>query len=297
MVRIDGAKVRKIRESKGLTQLYLATAVDVTTDTISRWENRRYPTIKKENGIRLAEALEVELSEILETEERQDAAGDGTEETAGASAELWPGRRVTIFLLIGITLIVLAAAFIGFRLFSHQATITVTARRTLPVRAAEGQTFPVVIELSGLEEPGQSIILKESLPAGSVVLKTYPQVAAINHSGLELKWLNKIDQKARFTYLMQLQVGAEERKIAEFSGTVAAANGEIVNIEGDSRVVVDLCHWADRNGDGVISDSEILHVYDEFSGIEGFDIEQVEQIWAGSGYRWDKKRKLFEIIE
>jgi DNA-binding transcriptional regulator YiaG len=42
MVKIDGSRVRIIRESKGLTQLYIATVVGVTTDTISRWENRRY---------------------------------------------------------------------------------------------------------------------------------------------------------------------------------------------------------------------------------------------------------------
>ncbi|MBW2329248.1 MAG: helix-turn-helix transcriptional regulator [Deltaproteobacteria bacterium] len=46
MIRIDGAKVRQLREDRGLTQLYMATAVEVTTDTISRWENRRYPTIR-----------------------------------------------------------------------------------------------------------------------------------------------------------------------------------------------------------------------------------------------------------
>jgi transcriptional regulator with XRE-family HTH domain len=41
MVKIDGSKVRRLREQKGLTQLYVATAVQVTTDTISRWENKR----------------------------------------------------------------------------------------------------------------------------------------------------------------------------------------------------------------------------------------------------------------
>ena len=46
MVKIDGARVRRLREQKGLTQLYVATAVQVTTDTISRWENKRYPSIK-----------------------------------------------------------------------------------------------------------------------------------------------------------------------------------------------------------------------------------------------------------
>ena len=69
MVKIDGTRVRAIREQKGLTQLYVATVVEVTTDTVSRWENKRYPTIKKENGLKLAEALEVDLSEILDSAE------------------------------------------------------------------------------------------------------------------------------------------------------------------------------------------------------------------------------------
>ena len=66
MVRIDGAKIKQLREQQGLTQLYLATAVEVTTDTISRWENRRYPSIKRDNGLKLAEALNVQLEELLE---------------------------------------------------------------------------------------------------------------------------------------------------------------------------------------------------------------------------------------
>ena len=70
MVKIDGSRVRSLREAKGLTQLYIATVVEVTTDTISRWENKRYPSIKEENGLKLAEALEVTLDDILEKEEK-----------------------------------------------------------------------------------------------------------------------------------------------------------------------------------------------------------------------------------
>jgi len=66
MARIDGAEIRRLRESKGLTQLYLATFIGVTTDTISRWENRRYPSIKLDNAERLAQALEVNLQAILD---------------------------------------------------------------------------------------------------------------------------------------------------------------------------------------------------------------------------------------
>src|SRR5210317_924311 len=76
MVKIDGSKVRSLRESKGLTQLYIATVVEVTTDTISRWENKRYPSIKEENALKLAEALEVTLDEILDEAPEEGHAKD-----------------------------------------------------------------------------------------------------------------------------------------------------------------------------------------------------------------------------
>ena len=69
-VNIDGSKIKTLREQQGLTQLYLATVVEVTTDTISRWENRHYQSIKRENAEKLAEALEVSLEELLEKVER-----------------------------------------------------------------------------------------------------------------------------------------------------------------------------------------------------------------------------------
>ena len=44
---IDGKKLRLFRERQKLTQLYLATSVEVTTETISRWENNKHPTFKR----------------------------------------------------------------------------------------------------------------------------------------------------------------------------------------------------------------------------------------------------------
>ncbi|MGW8161763.1 MAG: helix-turn-helix domain-containing protein, partial [Desulfobulbales bacterium] len=96
MVKIDGSRVRRLRESKGLTQLYIATVVGVTTDTISRWENRRYPAIKEENALKLAEALEVSLEEFLDTEdeavaqtEEPDTPVSGASRTRAKRTILW----------------------------------------------------------------------------------------------------------------------------------------------------------------------------------------------------------------
>ena len=64
-VCLDSAEVKRIREELQLTQLYVSKVVGVTTDTISRWENNRYPTIRRENALKLAEALDVPLTDIL----------------------------------------------------------------------------------------------------------------------------------------------------------------------------------------------------------------------------------------
>lgn len=61
---IDGGKIKAIRESKKLTQLYIATCLGVTVDTVSRWKNGRSPNIKLENAEKLAEVLEIPLTEI-----------------------------------------------------------------------------------------------------------------------------------------------------------------------------------------------------------------------------------------
>ena len=64
-VCLDAAEVKRIREGQQLTQFYVSKVVGVTTDTISRWENNRYPTIRRENALKLAEALDVQLGDLL----------------------------------------------------------------------------------------------------------------------------------------------------------------------------------------------------------------------------------------
>src|SRR6056297_2481262 len=79
-VAVDATAIRRIREEKKLTQLYVAKVVGVTTDTVSRWENNRYPSIKRENALRLAEALEVSVEQIIErTGEEEQGPETGAE--------------------------------------------------------------------------------------------------------------------------------------------------------------------------------------------------------------------------
>ncbi|WPD21378.1 MAG: helix-turn-helix transcriptional regulator [Candidatus Electrothrix scaldis] len=64
-VAIDGTKIKYIRESKGLTQEYLATVVGVAIRTVSCWENNRSPNIKRENAESVAKALEVKDNTVV----------------------------------------------------------------------------------------------------------------------------------------------------------------------------------------------------------------------------------------
>ena len=113
MAKIDGAKVRRLREEKGLTQLYLATFVGVTTDTVSRWENRRYQTVKQANALKLAEALEVTIEDILDQEEERTDRGS---EDSGATFEPRSGiaqkamRRFSLPIWIAAGLLAIIAA-------------------------------------------------------------------------------------------------------------------------------------------------------------------------------------------
>ena len=95
-VQIDGDAIRSIREEKGLTQLYLATVVGVTTDTISRWENRKYPSIKFENAEKLAQALEVDLEDIVDSGAKNNeilVEQTGTEVSSSQEREAEPFKE------------------------------------------------------------------------------------------------------------------------------------------------------------------------------------------------------------
>src|SRR6185369_18076233 len=107
VVSIDGNKIRTIREANKLTQLYVASVVGVTTDTISRWENNRYPSIKRDNALRLAGALEVDLAAILKEEEPATPSAEAT--PAPRVGARWPS-------IAGILLVVLAVGATVFLL-------------------------------------------------------------------------------------------------------------------------------------------------------------------------------------
>ncbi len=304
MVKVDGSKIKHLREEQGLTQLYLATAVHVTTDTISRWENKRYPSIKKENGLKLAEALNVPLEALMEEDEVVepspippatilDPPKPPTGSTQSRIKKIWP------LLILTLTLFCVVVLFAWYSLYSSPE-LTITAERNAPEHCIAGQPFPVMIRITGApEDKPTAIIIRENLPANATVVKISPEVAAGGMKRDMIKWLKKIHEAATFAYVIRV-TGGEGDKVG-FYGTAAISgeSGLPPPIGGSSITNIGQFHWADGDKDNIISDSEILAVHDRYNEIEGIDvdIDTIEEIWLGSGYKWNQTTKSFEILE
>jgi len=304
MLKIDGSKVKWMREEKGLTQLYLATSVDVTTDTISRWENKRYPTIKKENALKLAEALEVDLAEILEEERLADAKTE-----AQGVDELRPqidivhqekkakGPKTSWFLGLGL-LILIVLGVAGWSLLLPKK-VEMAAIRVAPAHVVPGGLFPVVVKVDVGAVPA-SFILKEIVPSNCSLIPQTGGSAVFDRKTGELKWLVKAKAKeVVLGYMLRPDAGLKAGAEILFAGRVTQrrARGEARSTTGPVMAAVSRYHWADFDENGVIDDEEILAVYDDFDEIDGvsLDMDLIEEIWFGSGYRWDSEKRQFIV--
>lgn len=297
MVKIDGSRVRRLRESKGLTQLYIATVVGVTTDTISRWENRRYPAIKEENALKLAEALEVSLEEFLDTE---DEAVAQTEEpdTPVSGASRTRAKRTILWLLL--LIIILLLPFVWYRM-QPAAPDTITATRLLPSHIPPGQPFPVIIHVTTKQQSPLSLILREMLPAGSEPLVSAPPFTSFDKKTETLKWISRTTgQVTTFVYMGQRRAqpaGSGGYTSLRFSGSVNLGDKKspAVSITGSQILPIADYHWADTNRDNRIDDEEILAAYDKFSALDAinYDWQQLDDIWAASGYYWDGAQQKY----
>jgi transcriptional regulator with XRE-family HTH domain len=296
MAKINGEAVRRLRETKGFTQLYIATVVGVTTDTVSRWENRRYPFIKRENALRLAEALEVELAAVLED---QPPAETSPHPERSEAAPRW--RRRHAWIIGGLLLVLLNAGLAALLLQNGQERLRVEAFRLLPAHVPPGQPFPVLIHITGEIEEATSLILKEELPAACTLLQWEPAYTSLDRQGRVVKWISRIGRESTsFIYLAQPAAQAQMGELLRFRGTVILGQGSEAAIEvaGPHTLEIAPYHWADQNRDGRIDDEEILTVYDLFGLLENgsFDWQLIEEIWAAEGYRWIPETGGYEIM-
>lgn len=285
-VAIDGSLIKNVRETKKLTQLYVASVVGVTTDTISRWENNRYPSVKRENAEKLASALEVPLEEILRQEEVNDRGVTGQPAA--------PLRSARLLLLSGMAALVLlsVATFLFLRQPLPKAPAAV---RWAPPFAAPGEIIPVQIKVTRPLGENSGFILKEKLPGGSRLFRTQPASSAAESSGSGIKWLIPGDSASTTVYYT-LQVPAAQTlsKAITLSGEIVVRAGDSNRTEpvaGSNTVRLGNYHWADANGDARIDDDEIMPAYyicEEMKGL-GLDWKTIETIWSAKGYRWDRQ--------
>ena len=289
-VAIDGARIRSVRESKKLTQLYVASVVGVTTDTISRWENNRYPSIKRDNAEKLAAALEVELSEILRQDEAPEASPEAAAEpTRSRKMMLWMGGSLILALVVGVV----------FSLARRPAGPP-TAVRWVPKFAAPGDIVPVQIKVTRPPNDTSGFILKERLPDGMRLVSSLPPDSATESARSDIKWLIP-DGKSSVvvSYTMKVPSPALSNE-GKFSGEVVLRKGNknrTETIGGEDTIRIGGYHWADSNGDLRIDDDEIMpayYIYEEMKGL-GLDWKIIEAIWSGKGYRWEPG-KGFQVV-
>jgi transcriptional regulator with XRE-family HTH domain len=166
-VCLDGAAVRRIREEKRLTQLYVAKVVGVTTDTISRWENNRYPTVRRENLFKLAEALESPAQFLIKTElfAGECAAEEDGVEAAVAAVLTERTFQPRFFLVMGGIILLLGGfGFLFYRWLSPvffaapSPSVDFAALRILPRYAAPGMVIPVRLRLNADDATKRYII-------------------------------------------------------------------------------------------------------------------------------------------
>lgn len=281
---LDGAAVRRIREEKKLTQLYVAKVVGVTTDTISRWENNRYPSVKRENVLRLAEALEVPLEQVLQGMEEAPPAEEQT-------APPPPRTRSWLVWSVGLIVILLLAAGMWFLQKPEPPPAQIAAERILPSGAAPGSILPVRVRLQ-LDKTMKGFILREHFPPGWQIIEASPPASSLDNQEGTARWIVKPEElRQTISYLVRIDPKSKIGQAAQFQGEiVASANGNDapVKVGGAAKVRVSPHLWADLNGDNVIDDGEMLlasETFDEMKGVH-LDWKQLEVIWDAGPYQW-----------
>lgn len=287
-VCLDSSEVKRLRETQQLTQLYVSKVVGVTTDTISRWENNRYPTIRRENAIRLAEALEVPLEAILQKPAVEEPL----------TTEVPEKRPHLLFLWSLILLVVVVIAVLALTGKNPQLPPPVTAQRLLPDYAAPDTAIPVQVKLTQRAE-GSGFILREYFPKGWKLLQASPPASSLDNINGVARWIIKAgDQRDRIVYLVQVERSVKGGEQGQFQGEVIAGvegSQAAVAVQGEDRVKVAGVHWADTDGNGRIDDAEMLQASYTVAEMEGvlIDWNELERLWDAGSYEWDLKKEKF----
>ena len=306
-VDINGEKIRLLREQKELTQLYLATVVGVTTDTISRWENRRYPTIKMENARKLAEALEVPLEELLDGPpkdslpiEPEGAIDNQPAPLVATEPEPPPkrgvfarGKMVLPAAVLG--LILVAAVFFWLR--PAGLTGGVESVRVMPPHTAPNSPFPVIIHVAGKQEGQNTLLIREELK-GDCEASAPAAEGEPKSFGQNPRWIGKLENgRADFLYIVTPGKKLKQGDDIRFKGDTISQEGQASGdtIGGSASITLLPYHWVDADKDYSISDAEILKAYETYSvaGDTPINFNEIEELWMAGHYAWNKKTTSF----
>lgn len=290
-VAVDGAALRRIREEKRLTQFYVSKVVGVTTDTVSRWENNRYPTIRRDNAVKLAEALEVDLDEIL----KQDVQAQTVEEIkrpAILATKTW--------LLAVLMLIVLSVLWFFYVLPDISSEPQLQVQRVLPPHVAPEHELLVQLVIS-TQTPIKGMILKEEFPPGWEFISSEPEATSVDVATGIARWIFRNPETHTHVYY-RLGVPRDVQLKSEITVSgelIANPDGQqfILPLNPDQRTMIKPFHWADTNANYVIDDMEILIFSELTENTSELDDEwyQVEQIWHSGSYRWDEVSYRFVL--
>lgn len=297
---IDGRKIKSVREKQKLTQLYVATSLGVTVDTISRWENGRSPNIKLENAEKLAEVLGLELADIAMKPDQPEPPPAQQKETGKAIGMRWTQQPVWCWWFAGLVLVGLSV-FLTLRLPASKETARLKVQRLLPPHAALNQPFPVILKVTSQDSTPPSFILKEQVGDNCQVIEGSPAFMVVNKQQRFIKWLSQTHQPGPY-YFSYLARSGNETKSGDtlfFKGQAKATDIGAVQVEGDQSLTIANYHWADANRDYVIDDEEILTLYSSIKVMQelGIDMEEIRRIWASHGYRWDEDTEEFVALD
>jgi transcriptional regulator with XRE-family HTH domain len=309
MVKIDGPAIKKLREQQGLTQLYVATAVSVTTDTISRWENGRYPSIKRENCVKLAETLGVPLENLLLPEEPPapeespvsepppEQPAKETEEKSALKtvAVSVRNQRKKLFFAALLAILVLPLLFL-FKFTFNPTTKPPEINRMAPAWSLPDGSLPVRITIVPQNNQPVTLILKENIDPATTISNVSPESAGKPEDG-EIRWLERVSEPDTCSYV--LTPHGEPGTVISLQGSWATSGSSENITAGQQSIELGQYHWADENRDHIIDDREIIQVYDRYSDVPGFEngIDHIEDIWLGVGYRWDNDQHKLIILQ
>jgi len=281
-VQLDGSAIRQIREEQKLTQYYIAKVVGVTIDTVSRWENNRYPSVRRENALLLSEALGVPVESIL----------------LKASPVSTPRLTLKIYFIFAVVTLLLTLGLLFILRQSADVTYQLSVQRLLPPHTSLATKLPVTVSID-LVGAVEGMVLREDFSKGFKLVEATPPPSSLDNEFGSARWiLRDLSESVRINYLLEPDLEFKIDDSLVFQGElIVKSKGENRSsaVLGETSIPINIYHWADANRDLVIDDSEALDASVLAMAMKNLDIDWalIEDIWDAGGYRLDSSSNKF----